>query len=165
MQTATFEATIPLSCSEAFNLASDLSSYPEFLPMIKSVDLIDPTNDGVKAHFKFNLDGALGALVKTFSIATTEQLAKITWKKNQEIAAANITGPLKAIDMQCRLTPVSVDRTKINLRVDFETGMGWLVDKAALLYVKSQGAEIISNIDTVLAEILARRQKAAPGSP
>jgi ribosome-associated toxin RatA of RatAB toxin-antitoxin module len=162
MQTATFDATIALSCSDAFNLASDLHSYPDFLPMVKSVDLSDATANGVKAHFKFNLDGALGTLVKKFSVTTTEQQSKITWKKDQEIVAENIKGPLKAITMQCHMAPAANNQTKINLKIDFETGMGWLIDKAALFYMKSQGAEIIQNIDSVLSEVLARRQKHTP---
>jgi ribosome-associated toxin RatA of RatAB toxin-antitoxin module len=163
MQTATFEAILPISCAEAFNIASDLRHYNDFLPMIEQVEVLEQSDTGAKALFKFGRNGALSSLARQFNLAAADQLSRIDWKKDREISAVSLRGPLKDISMHCRLTPVRADRTRVNLTVHFETGMGWLADKAALLFVKNQGAALIRNIDSEVAAVLERRRQREAG--
>lgn len=158
MQKVEFEAVLPLSCKDAFNLAADLPGYADFLSMLKNVDILEQTKTSARARFKFDLDGPIGVLARTISPVKMDQIARITWKNGREITGESIEGPLKSIFMCCHLTPETADRTKANVEISFESGKGWLVDKAIKFFLQNQGNNLLRSLDSELAAGLEKRR-------
>jgi ribosome-associated toxin RatA of RatAB toxin-antitoxin module len=159
MQTVIFEAIVPLACSEAFNLSTDLPGYKDFLPMLRAVEVSDRQADGATVRFDFDLgDSKLGSLAKKLGVKT-EQTARLRWKTGREITGEGLpkSGPLKSILMQGWMEPDGEDKTKIRVEVQFETGYIWPADTIARHYIKSQGDRLVRNIDAEIAEFKARR--------
>lgn len=159
MKTVEFEAVLPLSCSETFNLASDLQGYSDFLPMLKKIDVLEKNAQSTKALFKFDLDGALGAIARTISPVKMDQLARITTKGTTEVTGESIEGPLKSIFMQCTLKPEGANQTRAKVKIQFESGKIWPVDNLIKAYIEKEGLALIADLDTYLVTGLKKRHE------
>ena len=163
-----FETIIPISCTDAFNVAVGIEHYRNLTDELKEAAVLERKENSMVARFSFNPEGTMAPIARRLGFSDKDQVALIEWQnagKGKIITARNISGPLKHIFMQCRLLPLNDNQTKANLHVDFESGKGFLADAGAKLAAQASSILFIPRIvSAIVAEVKSRDTKQpAPG--
>lgn len=108
------EVTMPVRCEPAklYPIIKDMEKYPDFMPDLVSVEVIDRQETSTVTKWVSNVDGRI--------IKWTEK--DIFDDTNRHITYKQIEGDLKKMEGEWILTPIS-EGTEVKLTVDFEFGI------------------------------------------
>ncbi|MSQ57773.1 MAG: type II toxin-antitoxin system RatA family toxin [Limnohabitans sp.] len=119
MKTVHKSVLIWFSAEEMFQLVTDVSRYPEFLPWCDRASIVTQNADGVDAQIGMHLAG----FKKSFTTRNTHEL-------NRRIKLLLLDGPFKHLDGEWEFIPVDGQRAcRVNLILNysFESMFGALV--------------------------------------
>jgi len=102
-------AVVPYTPSQMFFLVDDIERYPEFLPWCKASQILERTDDEVKA----TLTLAKGGIEKSFTTLNRNQ-------KNKMIEVRLISGPFKHLEGFWLFENVGDNMCKVKLDLEFE---------------------------------------------
>lgn len=108
------EVTLPVKAGpdKIYPIIKDMEKYPEFMPDLESVEVVERQPDRTVTRWVSNVDGRI--------IKWTEQ--DDFDDANRHIAYRQIDGDLRRFEGEWILTPIG-DETEIKLTVDFEFGV------------------------------------------
>lgn len=103
-------ALVPYSVHEMYMLVDDIESYPDFLPWCAGTEVLERTDQEVRASIKISR----GALHKTFTTLNRIQADKM-------IEMRLLQGPFKHLEGYWRFDAIrDTGASKISLDLDFE---------------------------------------------
>jgi len=102
-------AVVPYTPSQMFFLVDDIERYPEFLPWCKASQILERTDDEVKA----TLTLAKGGIEKSFTTLNRNQ-------KNKMIEVRLISGPFKHLEGFWLFQNIGDNMCKVKLDLEFE---------------------------------------------
>lgn len=102
-------ALVPYSTREMFELVNDIESYPEFLPWCGSAQLLERTEDEIRARVEI----AYGSVRKAFTTRNRLQQDKM-------IEMRLLEGPFRHLEGYWRFDSLGERACKVALDLDFE---------------------------------------------
>ncbi len=155
-----FERIIPISCTDAFNIAVGIERYRDLTDELKEVEVLERKENSMVARFSFNPEGMMAPIASRLGFSDQDQIALIEWEnagRGKLITAKNISGPLEDIFMQCSLLPLNDNQTRASLLVRFVSGKGFLADAGAKLVAQaSSGLFIPKIVSAIVANVQSR---------
>lgn len=108
------EVTMPVNCdkSKIYPILKDMEKYPEFMPDLVSVEVLERKDNTTITRWVSNVDGRI---IKWTEVDTFDD-------ENMHIAYRQIEGDLKKFEGEWILTDIP-GGTEIKLTVDFEFGI------------------------------------------
>lgn len=100
---------VPYTAAQMFALVNDVERYPEFIPWCIESEVIDPSDNDLKARLCFNGHG----FTKSF---TTHN----TLEKNKSIDVKLVEGPFKQLEGAWFFEDLSGDSSRISVNMSFE---------------------------------------------
>lgn len=102
-------ALMPYTAEQMYEVVNNVDSYPEFLPWCAGTEVVDETDDSVKATIKMKM----GKLNHSFT--TLNRLVP-----GQSILLQLVDGPFKKLQGHWIFTEIGEGKSKIELELDFE---------------------------------------------
>lgn len=108
------EVSLPVQCepAQAYPFIKDMEKYPEFMPDLVSVTVVERTDGRTVSDWVSNVDGRL---IKWRELDLFDDAA-------MHIVYKQLAGDLKKFEGEWRLLPLA-DGTEIRLTVDFDFGI------------------------------------------
>jgi len=102
-------ALVPYSPAEMFALVDDIEAYPQFLPWCRTAQVLERTQDEVRATLALSK----GGVDKSFTTCNRNQRHKM-------IEMRLVEGPFRHLEGFWRFTPLGDDGCKVSLDMEFE---------------------------------------------
>ena len=107
---------VPFTADQVFAIASDVSQYKRFLPLVRRSQVI---SSSVLADGRDVIETELTIMHKKLGIQETLR-STVTIDKAQRLVSAHSTqGPVKHLDAEWRLTEVGAGACEIQFNVDY----------------------------------------------
>lgn len=106
-----YEESVEANCNieKAYELVSDVESYPRFIPWCSKVELI--SSDAEYTYYK---------VVAKFGMFTQEFTTKNKFYKNEKIEVNLDTGPFKKLYSSWEFKDLGNNKTQISFYIEFE---------------------------------------------
>ena len=102
-------ALVPYSPAEMFALVDDIEAYPQFLPWCRTAQVLERTEDEVRATIALSK----GGVDKSFTTCNRNQGHKM-------IEMRLVEGPFRHLEGFWRFDPLGDDGCKVSLDLEFE---------------------------------------------
>jgi ribosome-associated toxin RatA of RatAB toxin-antitoxin module len=101
-------AIVPFSAQQMFELVTDISSYPDFLPWCSHAAVLSRENDTVNAEIMIDVKG----IKKSFSTINT-------YTPFEQIDMQLLEGPFSSLSGQWHFQPLNDKACKVSLNIAF----------------------------------------------
>lgn len=154
MKTFRLSKFLPWGPHDLFDLITEVEAYPQIYPIVKAARTVWKQAGYTDIELEFNL--AAGALLKNPSMGM-----RVTSQAPHKIEVTRTKGQMDHLKMGWSLSPVGDDGTDMDFYIEYETGMGGIVDNLAFSKIKGIVGDTLNRFEKHATAKMAERQAAA----
>lgn len=150
MKTFKLSKFMPWGPHDLFDLIMDVDAYPDIYPIVKAARTVWKRPGYTDIEMDFNL--AAGGLLKNPSMGM-----RVTSQPPYKIEVSRTKGQIDHLKMGWTLNPVCDDGTDMDFYIEYETGMGGIVDHLAFAKIKGIVGDTLTRFEQYAAKKMAEK--------